>query len=77
MYDVVSLFAGIGGIDLGFIQSGFNVCWANELNHAACNTFRHNFGSQYLVEVTFMILTKASFLIVTCLLLAFPVRASR
>lgn len=50
MYDVVSLFAGIGGIDLGFIQAGFNVCWANEQDHAACNTFRHNFGSQYLVE---------------------------
>ncbi len=50
MYDVISLFAGIGGIDLGFIQAGFNICWANELDHAACNTFRYNFGNNYLVE---------------------------
>lgn len=26
---VCSLFAGIGGIDLGFQQAGFNVVWAN------------------------------------------------
>jgi len=50
VYDVISLFAGIGGIDLGFIQAGFNICWANELDHAACNTFRYNFGNNYLVE---------------------------
>ncbi len=27
-----SLFAGIGGIDLGFIQAGFDVAWANEID---------------------------------------------
>jgi DNA (cytosine-5)-methyltransferase 1 len=50
VYDVVSLFAGIGGIDLGFKQAGFNIRWANEMDHAACRTYRHNLGSDHLVE---------------------------
>lgn len=50
MYSVVSLFAGIGGICLGFKQAGFDVIWANEKDHSACLTYRHNFGSDYLVE---------------------------
>lgn len=47
---MVSLFAGIGGICLGFRQAGFEIVWANEIDHAACETYRHNFGSSYLVE---------------------------
>lgn len=49
-YDVVSMFAGIGGICLGFRQAGFQICWANEKDPAACRTYRHNFGGVYLVE---------------------------
>lgn len=49
-FDVVSLFAGIGGICLGFRQAGFCVLWANEKDHAACETYRHNFKDTYLVE---------------------------
>lgn len=33
---VGSLFAGIGGIDLGFHQAGFEIVWANELDKDAC-----------------------------------------
>lgn len=47
---VVSLFSGIGGIDLGFIQAGFEVIWANESDKYACVTYRHNFSSNTLVE---------------------------
>lgn len=47
---VGSMFAGIGGICLGFKQGGFEVVWANEIDKAACKTYRHNFGSEYLVE---------------------------
>ncbi len=50
MYKVVSLFSGIGGIDLGFQQAGFEICWANDVSHAACETYRHNFGGDCLIE---------------------------
>ena len=49
-YRVASLFAGIGGICLGFKQAGFDIVWANEIDAAACKTYRYNFGSEYLVE---------------------------
>ena len=40
---VLSLFSGIGGIDLGFLQAGFDIVWANDLDHDACITYRNNF----------------------------------
>ena len=45
-YSVVSLFSGIGGIDLGFEFAGFDIIWANDFDHAACQTYRANIGSQ-------------------------------
>ena len=47
---VCSLFSGIGGIDLGFKQAGFDIVWANEFDHDAATTYRVNFGDKYLVE---------------------------
>ena len=47
---VGSMFAGIGGICLGFQQAGFEIVWANEKDAAACKTYRHNFGDGFLVE---------------------------
>lgn len=49
-YKVASLFAGIGGICLGFKQAGFDIIWANEYDQATCKTYRHNFGGDYLTE---------------------------
>lgn len=50
MPSVCSLFSGIGGIDLGFIQAGFDIAWANEMDAAACRTYRHNFPNANLIE---------------------------
>lgn len=40
--DVVSLFAGCGGLDLGFERAGFNVKWANENDSSVFETYRRN-----------------------------------
>ena len=50
MLKVASLFSGIGGIDLGFQQAGFDIVWANEFDHDAATTYRVNFGDKHLVE---------------------------
>ena len=42
---ILSLFSGCGGLDLGFKQEGFEIVWANDFFHEACNTYRRNFGN--------------------------------
>ncbi len=39
---VGGLFAGIGGIELGFKRAGFNILWANEIDKNAAITYRIN-----------------------------------
>lgn len=43
-YTVASLFSGCGGLDLGFIQQGFEVVWANDFFKDAVETYRNNIG---------------------------------
>ncbi len=44
-YGVVSLFAGAGGLDLGFSMTGsFRLEWANDNDADAVATYRANFG---------------------------------
>lgn len=40
---VASFFAGVGGIDLGFEQAGFETIYANELDKNAVKTYENNF----------------------------------
>ncbi|PLW80531.1 DNA (cytosine-5-)-methyltransferase [Candidatus Woesearchaeota archaeon] len=39
---VVSLFAGAGGLDLGFKKAGFNIIWANEYDKTIWETYEKN-----------------------------------
>ena len=42
MFRCASFFAGVGGIDLGFEQAGFDVVYANEICEKASLTFKQN-----------------------------------
>jgi DNA (cytosine-5)-methyltransferase 1 len=44
-----SLFSGIGGIDLGFKQAGFEIVWANEIDRSAAETYKANLGECSIV----------------------------
>ena len=50
VFTVGSMFAGIGGICLAFKKAGCRIVWANEIDRAACKTYRLNFGDKYLVQ---------------------------
>ena len=38
-YNVISLFSGAGGLDMGFHNRGFHILWANDCNKDACITY--------------------------------------
>jgi len=40
--NIVSLFSGAGGLDLGFQKVGFNIVWANEYDKAIWDTYEAN-----------------------------------
>ena len=42
MYKCASFFAGVGGIDFGFEQAGFEIVYANEFDKNACRTYNCN-----------------------------------
>ena len=41
--DIVSLFSGIGGLDKGFVDAGYNVIWANDFDKYAAETYDNNY----------------------------------
>ncbi|MDR2104717.1 MAG: DNA cytosine methyltransferase [Deferribacteraceae bacterium] len=43
--NVVSLFSGAGGLDLGFKMAGHNIIWANDLCRDSVETYRINLGN--------------------------------
>ncbi len=49
--NVVSFFAGCGGLDLGFEQAGFNVIWANDFEPSVVDTYKLNHPkTQFVME---------------------------
>lgn len=48
--NLISLFSGAGGLDLGFHNAGFKTIIANEYDKKICPTFRANFPEVNLIE---------------------------
>ena len=48
-YSVVGLFSGCGGLDLGFINSGYEVVWANDFFKDAVDTYKNNIGDHIVL----------------------------
>lgn len=47
---IVSLFAGAGGLDLGLIQAGHKVIWANDNDSDSCLTYEKNIGKHVICK---------------------------
>jgi DNA (cytosine-5)-methyltransferase 1 len=45
---IVSLFSGAGGLDLGLIQAGNEVIWANDIDKYAVETYKENIGEHII-----------------------------
>lgn len=39
IFNVISMFSGAGGLDMGFHNMGFRILWANDFNRDACDTY--------------------------------------
>lgn len=48
---IISLFSGAGGLDLGFKQAGFNIVWANDSDKLFWDTFEFNFPETKLIKL--------------------------
>ena len=49
-FNILSLFSGAGGLDLGFEKAGFNVAIANEFDKDIWETFKVNHPNTRLIE---------------------------
>lgn len=47
---VAGFFAGVGGIELGFEQAGFEIVWSNEIDEKAGVTFEANHKAHIVIE---------------------------
>ena len=48
--NIISLFSGCGGLDLGFERAGFNIPVANEFDKTIWATFKANHSNTHLIE---------------------------
>lgn len=52
VYKFIDLFAGIGGIRLGFERAGAECVFSSEWDEAACKTYQANFGEMPAGDIT-------------------------
>jgi len=46
---VVSIFSGLGGLDKGFVDKGYDIIWANDIDKYAVQTYKENFGEHIVL----------------------------
>lgn len=46
---VVSFFSGLGGLDKGFVDTGYDIIWANDFDKFAVQTYKANFGEHIVL----------------------------
>tara|TARA_B100000513_G_scaffold181655_1_gene100729 strand:+ start:463 stop:1695 length:1233 start_codon:yes stop_codon:yes gene_type:complete len=46
---IISLFAGAGGMDLGFKNAGFEIIWANDIDPDSVKTYKKNIGEHIIL----------------------------
>lgn len=46
---ILSLFSGAGGLDLGLVQAGNEIIWANDIDKNAVETYRLNIGNHIIL----------------------------
>ena len=46
---IISLFAGAGGMDLGFRNAGFDIIWANDFDIDSVKTYKRNLGDHIVL----------------------------
>ena len=60
-FDVVSLFSGCGGFDLGFTgnfkflkqnfsKTNFNIIWSNDIDRSSCETYKKNLNGHIICQ---------------------------
>ncbi len=47
---IISLFAGAGGMDLGFLKAGHKIIWVNDNDLDSCQTYERNFKHKPICE---------------------------
>lgn len=47
---VVSFFSGLGGLDKGFADTGYDIIWANDFDKFAVQTYEANFDNHILLR---------------------------
>lgn len=57
---VFSLYAGAGGMDIGFTNAGYDIVWANEMDPCAVDTYRANLGDHAVCGDILRVLTPTS-----------------
>ena len=50
MYKVGGLFSGVGGIELGFKNQGFDIRWANDNDIHCSKTYKINHKHKYILK---------------------------